>query len=112
MNDKFNINFSCPVQSNEYDKILMAHGGGGTYSKKLLEQFIYPLFDNNILSQRLDSGIFEISNSKLAFTTDSFVVSPIFFPGGDIGKLAVNGTINDLMTYLLLVPNHYSFHFL
>ncbi|MEJ5352602.1 MAG: hydrogenase expression/formation protein HypE [Melioribacteraceae bacterium] len=96
MNDKLNINFSCPVQSNEYDKILMAHGGGGTYSKKLLEQFIYPMFDNNILSQRHDSGIFEISKSKFAFTTDSFVVSPIFFPGGDIGKLAINGTINDL----------------
>jgi len=96
MSDKLNINFSCPVQSNEYDKILMAHGGGGTYSKKLLEQFIYPLFDNNILSQRLDSGIFEISKSKFAFTTDSFVVSPIFFPGGNIGKLAINGTINDL----------------
>lgn len=95
MNEQININ-SCPVPQTEYDRILMAHGGGGKFSKNLLEQYIYPLFDNEILSQKHDSAIFEISNTKFAFTTDSFVVNPIYFPGGDIGKLAVYGTVNDL----------------
>lgn len=91
------LKLSCPIPKNDYDKILMAHGGGGTFSKKLMEELIYPLFQNDILCQKHDSGVFELDKLKLAFTTDSFVVNPIFFPGGDIGKLAVNGTVNDLL---------------
>ncbi len=96
MNEKFNIGLSCPHQFTEYDRIVMAHGGGGTFSRKLLEQLIYPVLKNDILLQKNDSAVIEISNVRIAYTTDSFVVNPIFFPGGDIGKLAVYGTINDL----------------
>jgi hydrogenase expression/formation protein HypE len=88
--------FSCPVPISEYDKILLGHGSGGTLSHKLFEQFIHPHISNNILDELHDSAVLEIGDDKFAFTTDSYVVRPIFFPGGDIGKLAVNGTINDL----------------
>ena len=90
-----NNNFTCPVPIPEYDKILLGHGSGGILSHKLFEQFIHPHISNNILDLH-DSAVFEINNKKFAFTTDSYVVQPIFFPGGDIGALAVNGTINDL----------------
>ncbi len=95
-----NINFqeglSCPIPKSDYDRILLAHGGGGTLSHKLISKLFYPQFSNEILDQQHDSGVFEINGLKLAFTTDSYVVQPIFFPGGDIGSLAVNGTVNDL----------------
>jgi len=77
------------------DKILLAHGSGGKLSHDLVAENFVPLFDNTFLSKLDDSAVFELSGS-LAFTTDSYVVSPIFFPGGDIGKLAVCGTVNDL----------------
>jgi len=70
------------------DRILLAHGSGGKLSHDLIESFL-PLFDLD------DAAVFEVGG-RLAFTTDSYVVSPIFFPGGDIGKLAVYGTVNDL----------------
>lgn len=76
------------------DKILLAHGSGGKLSHDLVENFV-PLFKNPLLDKLDDSAVFELSG-RLAFTTDSYVVSPIFFPGGDIGKLAVCGTVNDL----------------
>ncbi|UCB43443.1 MAG: hydrogenase expression/formation protein HypE [Dehalococcoidales bacterium] len=76
------------------DRILLAHGSGGKLSHDLIESFL-PLFDNKLLDKLDDSAVFQIEG-RLAFTTDSYVVSPIFFPGGDIGKLAVCGTINDL----------------
>jgi hydrogenase expression/formation protein HypE len=88
--------FTCPVPFSEYDKILLGHGSGGTLSHRLFEQFIHPHFSNNILDELNDSAVFEIGDNKIAFTTDSYVVQPIFFPGGDVGKLAVNGTVNDL----------------
>jgi hydrogenase expression/formation protein HypE len=87
---------SCPIPSSDYDKILLAHGGGGTLSHKLIAKLFYLQFTNEILDQQHDSGVFELNGLKIAFTTDSYVVQPIFFPGGDIGSLAVNGTINDL----------------
>ena len=87
---------SCPIPKSDYDKILLAHGGGGTLSHNLLNKLFYPQFANEILDQQHDSGVFELEGLKLAFTTDSYVVQPIFFPGGDIGSLAVNGTVNDL----------------
>lgn len=77
------------------ETILLAHGSGGKLSHNLIEKNLLPLFSNPILDKLDDSAVFELSG-RLAFTTDSYVVSPIFFPGGDIGKLAVCGTINDL----------------
>jgi len=77
------------------ETILLGHGSGGKLSHELIAQKIYPPLANSILGKMDDSAVFEIGG-RLAFTTDSFVVSPLFFPGGDIGKLAVCGTINDL----------------
>src|SRR5210317_296483 len=76
--------------------ILLDHGSGGVASRELIESIFLPCLDNPILSQFEDSAILQAGQTKLAFTTDSYVVDPIFFPGGDIGKLAVHGTINDL----------------
>ncbi|WP_096027809.1 hydrogenase expression/formation protein HypE [Campylobacter lanienae] len=76
-------------------KILLAHGGGGQEMNELINGFIFRIFDNEILAQSNDSAILNLSG-KIAFSTDSFVVSPTKFPGGDIGKIAVCGTINDL----------------
>jgi len=77
------------------DRILLAHGSGGKLSHDLVAQNFLPLFDNALLDRLDDSAVFELSG-RLAFTTDSYVVNPIFFPGGDIGRLAVCGTVNDL----------------
>ncbi|MFC2017252.1 hydrogenase expression/formation protein HypE [Chloroflexota bacterium] len=77
------------------DRVLLAHGSGGKLSHDLIEKNFVSAFGNPILDKLDDSAVFEVSG-RLAFTTDSFTVSPIFFPGGDIGKLAVNGTVNDL----------------
>jgi len=77
------------------DKILLAHGSGGKLSHKLIEKNFVPVLGNPLLDKLDDSAVFDLSG-RLAFTTDSYTVSPIFFPGGDIGKLAVCGTINDL----------------
>jgi len=77
-------------------KILLAHGSGGKLMHDLIEQEILKRFANPFLSPLADSAIFSIGKQKFAFTTDSYVVKPIFFPGGDIGKLAVYGTVNDL----------------
>lgn len=87
------LNCTLPLQ---YEQIVMAHGGGGRLMQQLLESIIQPVFNNPILNQKHDSAVFNINGSKLAFTTDSYVVKPLFFPGGDIGKLAVCGTLNDL----------------
>jgi len=77
------------------DKILLAHGGGGRLAHDLVEKSFVKTLANPLLARLDDSAVFELSG-RLAFTTDSYVVSPIFFPGGDIGKLAVCGTVNDL----------------
>ena len=81
-------------QSKEIIKL--AHGGGGRLSQQLIEQVFLPVFGNEMLNRMDDSAVFNVLHSRLAFTTDSFVVHPIFFPGGDIGKLAICGTVNDL----------------
>lgn len=78
------------------DKILLAHGSGGKLSHELVSEIFLPAFDNQVLNQLDDRAEIEISGVRLAFSTDSFVVSPPFFKGGDIGKLAVCGTVNDL----------------
>lgn len=79
-----------------HDKILLAHGNGGRYSHKLVKELFQRYLGNEYLDQMNDAAIFTAPGDKLAFTTDSFVVSPLVFPGGDIGKLAVCGTVNDL----------------
>ncbi|WP_207689745.1 hydrogenase expression/formation protein HypE [Desulfonema limicola] len=78
------------------DKILLDHGSGGKLSHKLISEILVPIFDNPILSSMDDGAVFEIPKGKMAFSTDTYVVDPIFFPGGDIGELAVNGTVNDI----------------
>jgi len=78
------------------DTILLEHGSGGRASRRLVEEILIPYLKNEVLERLDDHAEIEIEGTRLAFTTDSFVVDPIFFPGGDIGKLAVNGTINDL----------------
>ncbi len=87
---------SCPIPTPEYPNVLLAHGGGGRLMRDLIEQMILPTFDNPFLQRRHDGAVCEVGGARLAFTTDSFVVRPLFFPGGDIGTLAVNGTVNDL----------------
>jgi hydrogenase expression/formation protein HypE len=77
-------------------KILLAHGGGGRLTAKLIDDMILPRFNNAILAQLTDSALLQLDSTSLCFTTDSFVVKPLFFNGGDIGKLAVCGTVNDL----------------
>jgi hydrogenase expression/formation protein HypE len=96
MADDKNFALSCPTPVVNYEQILLAHGGGGKLMHQLLESVILPPLDNAHLQSRHDAGVFVVGNQKLAFTTDSYVVSPLFFAGGDIGTLAVNGTVNDL----------------
>jgi hydrogenase expression/formation protein HypE len=78
------------------DVVTLAHGSGGKATRALVEAVFVDAFDNPLLAPLADSAVLEANGSRLAFTTDSYVVKPIFFPGGDIGELAVNGTINDL----------------
>jgi hydrogenase expression/formation protein HypE len=88
--------FVCPIPIEQYPNVLMAHGGGGKLTHQLIEKIFLPAFGNPVLETRHDGAVFELPSRKLAFTTDSYVVQPLFFPGGDIGTLAVNGTVNDL----------------
>jgi len=78
------------------DTILLDHGSGGRISHRLITDLMLPIFDNPMLAALHDGAIFDIDGNRLAFSTDTFVVDPIFFPGGNIGDLAVNGTVNDL----------------
>ncbi len=96
--DKIDLSsgLNCPIPKSDYDKVLLAHGGGGTLSQHLIQKLFFSQFSNDVLNVHHDSAMFEINNMKLAFTTDSYVIQPIFFPGGNIGDLAVNGTVNDL----------------
>jgi hydrogenase expression/formation protein HypE len=80
-----------------YPTIVMGHGSGGKMMADLIQHMFASAFQNDILNQLGDSATFNINGSRLAFTTDSFVVSPLFFPGGNIGELAINGTVNDLV---------------
>lgn len=82
--------------SGRNDVISLDHGSGGRVSSELIGRLLLPAFDNPILSKLNDGATLDVEGVKLGFSTDSFVVDPIFFPGGDIGDLAVNGTVNDL----------------
>lgn len=91
----------CPIQLQDYQQVLLAHGSGGKLTHQLIEKMFMPAFHNPLLDSRHDGAIFGLGHNpgegpQVAFTTDSFVVKPLFFPGGDIGTLAVNGTVNDL----------------
>ena len=87
---------ACPIPISQYPHVLMAHGGGGTPMHRLLEDIFGKAFSNPILDTRHDSAQFTVPPGPLAMTTDSYVVRPIFFPGGDIGSMAIHGTVNDL----------------
>jgi hydrogenase expression/formation protein HypE len=93
---------SCPVPLSNYEHVLLGHGSGGRLTADLIERLFVPAFDNEVLRALEDQATLNLGGlngpncPRLAFTTDSFVVRPIFFPGGDIGKLAVHGTVNDL----------------
>ena len=92
-----NLGAACPVPIQQYPHVLMAHGGGGTLMHQLIGKVFGAAFSNPILDSRHDSAVLEMSGKRLAFTTDSYIVRPIFFPGGDIGSMAVHGTVNDLV---------------
>jgi hydrogenase expression/formation protein HypE len=93
---------SCPVPLSRYEHVLLGHGSGGRLTADLIERLFVPAFANDVLCALEDQATISLSGmngpkaARLAFTTDSFVVRPIFFPGGDIGSLAVHGTVNDL----------------
>jgi hydrogenase expression/formation protein HypE len=87
---------SCPAPLLAQDKVLLGHGSGGRLSAELLQKVFLPALQNPALNSLNDQALVSVDGVRLAFTTDSFVVKPLFFPGGDIGSLAVNGTINDL----------------
>jgi hydrogenase expression/formation protein HypE len=88
--------WTCPRPLQDYPTIVMGHGAGGRMMADLIEHLFAPAFENEWLAQMGDSTTLELPPGKTAFTTDSFVISPLFFPGGNIGELAVHGTVNDL----------------
>lgn len=90
------IHLNCPIPFTDSDRVLLAHGGGGRMTHQLISQVFYPAFRNPLSEQDHDGCVFLMEEGRLAYSTDSFVVDPIFFPGGDIGDLAINGTVNDL----------------
>ncbi|MCA9260853.1 MAG: hydrogenase expression/formation protein HypE [Planctomycetales bacterium] len=87
---------NCPVPLRDYPHVIMGHGGGGKLSSELVEHLFLPAFANDQLAMLRDSTVVEIDGVRLALSTDSYVVQPLFFPGGSIAELAVNGTVNDL----------------
>jgi len=90
------FSLACPIPIEQYPTVLLAHGGGGKLMHDLIERMFVTSFGNPLLAARHDGAVFNVDAGRLAFTTDSYVVRPLFFPGGDIGSLAVNGTVNDL----------------
>ncbi len=89
-------NWSCPLPLAGYPTIVMGHGGGGKLGNELVEHLFLPAFRNPELENLGDAALLDLGGSRIAMSTDSFVVQPLFFPGGSIGELAVNGTVNDL----------------
>jgi hydrogenase expression/formation protein HypE len=89
-------NWSCPLPLAGYPTIVMGHGGGGKLGNELVEHMFLPAFRNPALENLGDAAVVNLASGRLAMSTDSFVVQPLFFPGGSIGELAVNGTVNDL----------------
>ncbi|MBN1465751.1 hydrogenase expression/formation protein HypE [candidate division KSB1 bacterium] len=96
MNNKANFHLSCPIPISRYPRVTMAHGGGGRLSHQLIAEMFQPLFANEFSKAEHDGALLPTTSKNIAFTTDSHVIRPLFFPGGDIGSLAVYGTVNDL----------------
>lgn len=94
--DELNFALTCPAPLPAKDTILLGHGSGGKLSAELIRDIFLPAFQNPVLARLDDQAIVNVNGERLAITTDSFVVKPLFFPGGDIGSLAVHGTVNDL----------------
>jgi hydrogenase expression/formation protein HypE len=92
----FSTGMQCPIPISDYPSVTLAHGGGGRLTQMLIEKLFVPSFHNTQLDELHDGARLEMNGVRLAFSTDSFVVHPLFFPGGDIGSLAVHGTVNDL----------------
>ena len=92
----FPENLSCPVPILSHATVQLAHGAGGKLSSEMIEKIFLPRFSNTTLEKMEDQAILENPGGRIAFSTDTFVVDPIFFPGGDIGDLAINGTVNDV----------------
>ncbi len=88
--------WTCPIPLRDHPHIVMGHGGGGKLSAELTQHLFLPAFDDEELASLSDAAVLTVSDGRLAYSTDSFVVRPRFFPGGNIGELAVNGTVNDL----------------
>ncbi|WP_458077596.1 hydrogenase expression/formation protein HypE [Streptomyces sp. EMB26] len=89
-------NWTCPAPLRDQPVVVMGHGGGGALSAELMEQVFAPAYGNAVLTGLADSAVLQLGGARLAFSTDSYVVRPLFFPGGSLGDLAVNGTVNDL----------------
>ncbi len=89
-------NWTCPLPLKDYPTIVIAHGGGGKLGNELVEHLFLPAFRNPALENLGDAAVLDMAGGRVAMSTDSFVVQPLFFPGGSIGALAVNGTVNDL----------------
>ena len=96
MSIKENPEITCAMPKSDNSRVLLAHGGGGKLMHQLLDKIFFPAFESPELIAGLDGAIIEGHKGRLAFSTDSYVVDPLFFPGGNIGSLAINGTINDL----------------
>lgn len=96
LNDFDTANMVCPLPLTDYPNVIMGHGGGGKLSAELVEHLFLPALGNDTLRSLGDSAVFPLADHRLAMSTDSYVVRPLFFPGGSIGELAVNGTVNDL----------------
>jgi hydrogenase expression/formation protein HypE len=92
------LTLSCPLPLGDTDRIMLGHGSGGTMTAELITRCFLPAFRNEYLERLDDQAVVGVGGTRLALTTDAYVVTPLFFPGGDIGTLAVNGTINDLAT--------------
>ncbi|NNF70317.1 MAG: hydrogenase expression/formation protein HypE, partial [Acidimicrobiia bacterium] len=88
---------SCPLPFRDYDKVTIAHGGGGQLTQELIQKLFIPAFGEAAVDATpTDAATLPVGAGRIAFTTDSYVVRPLFFPGGDIGQLSVHGTVNDL----------------
>ena len=92
---KLSFQLNCPMPQLDFDVITLGHGSGGLLTHRLLDAGVFKLLENEYLNEQHDGAFLDLTG-RMAFTTDSFVISPIFFPGGNIGELAVNGTVNDI----------------
>ena len=96
MNDDKGPQLNCPLPIADYPRVLLAHGGGGRLMHQLIDRIFVTAFKNPHLETRHDGAVLYTDRENIVFTTDSYVIHPLFFPGGDIGSLAVYGTVNDL----------------